>query len=404
MNLPNRRSLAYLAIAATQLMVILDGTVVTVALPAIRTGLGFSDVGLPWVVNAFFVAFALVLLPAGRLGDRIGTRPVFLSGLVVFTLASLWCGVAGEPASLLAARALQGIGGGMSTAVALGMVARLYTDPVARGRAFAGLAFVGSAGASIGLVAGGLITQALSWPWVFLVNVPFGGVAVTVAFLVLERTPGAPTTGGLVPRGLFADRRFAIANGVLFTMVMAGMSFQYLTTLYLQDTLGFGPLVTGAAFLATSGAIAVSSLLVSGKLAAAYGPARTLVAGLVLFAGGMLLMARTPDDGTYWVDVFVPMLAMGTGFGLAMPQVTELAMSAVSPSYTGVASGFFNTTQQAGGAIGLFVIAGVAVATDRSVGYVLAAVGLIVGVVLASVLARRSPSVETPDLVPSERL
>lgn len=258
--------------------------------------------------------------------------------------------------------------------------------------AFSVLAFVGSAGASIGLVAGGLLTQLASWPWVFLVNVPIGGVAVGIGLRVLLATPGRPANGGLLPRGLFADRRFSVANGVLFAMVMAGMSFQYLSSLYLQDTLGLGPFATGVGFLVVTGAIALASLGLSARLARRHGPVRVLVAGLGLFALGMLLMVRLPDTGAFWPDVAVPFAVMGLGFGLAMPQATELAMAAAPSQYAGVASGFVNTTQQAGGAIGLFLIASVAVATDRAVGYLIGAIGLVVGTVLAAHLSRPVPS------------
>ena len=386
----NRRTVAFAAVVTSQLMVILDGTVVTVALPAIRSGLGFDDASLPWVMNAFFVATAAALLPAGRLGDRVGARRVFLAGVAVFTAASLWCGLAAGPASLIAARALQGVGGGAATAVSLGMVAGLFPEPAARMRAFAVLAFVGSAGASIGLVAGGVITQAASWPWVFLVNVPFGLAALGAGLAALERTPGRPVSGGLVPRDLFRERAFPLANGVLFTMVMAGMSFQFLSSLYLQDVLGLGALATGTAFLVVSGSIAVASLGLSARLARRHGAPRVLVGGLLLFAAGLVLIARAPDGGAFGTDVAPAFAVMGLGFGLAMPQATELAMAAAPTEHAGAASGFVATTQQAGGAVGLFAVAGVALATDRSVGYLLAATGVLAGAALASRLASRS--------------
>ena len=183
---------ALAALLATQLMVILDGTIVNVALPTIRTDLGFTDTGLAWVVNGFFVAFAVLLLPAGRLGDLVGTRKVFVAGLVLFTAATALCGLATSPTSLVAARVAQGVGGALTSAVVLGMIAGLYADQAARGRAFALVAFVGSAGASIGVVAGGLLTELASWRWVFLVNVPLGVAVLVAAFVVLDETPDAP--------------------------------------------------------------------------------------------------------------------------------------------------------------------------------------------------------------------
>jgi MFS family permease len=381
------RPLALAALAGTQLMVILDGTIVTVALPTIRSGLGFSDASLSGVVNAFFVAFALVLLPAGRVGDVLGKRDVFLAGLGLFTVASAACAIAWDPASLLVARAAQGVGGGLTSAVVLAMVAALYDDAALRTRAFALLAFIGSAGASIGLVSGGVLTEFASWRWVFGVNVPIGLAILVLAVRVLARQPGSGVAGGLVPRALFADPRFAVANGVLFAMVMAGMSFQFLSSLYLQDTLGHGPLATGLAFLAVSGAIAVSSLGLSGRLAARYGAARVLVAGLLLFTAGMLMMVRLPDDGGYLLDVAPGFVIMGLGFGLAMPQAIEIAMGAAPVEHSGVASGFANTAQQAGGALGLFAVAAAAAEAGRGVGYGLAVLALVVATVLAAYLA-----------------
>lgn len=389
MSLHGSHALALTALAGTQLMVILDGTIVTVALPAIRSGLGFSDASLAWVVNAFFLAFALVLLPAGRLGDLVGNREVFLAGLTLFTAASAACAIAWDPVSLVVARALQGLGGGLTSAVVLAMVAALHDDPGRRMRAFAVLAFVGSAGASVGLVAGGLLTELASWPWVFGVNVPIGIAIAVLALRVLPRRAPTGARGGLLPRALFADRRFGLAAGVLFAMVLAGMSFQYLSSLYLQDTLGHGPLATGLAFLAVSGAIAVASLGLSGRLAASYGAGRVLVAGLVLFLAGMLLMVRLPDDGSYLLDVAPAFVTMGVGFGLAMPQAMEVAMGAAPARHAGVASGFANTAQQAGGAFGLFVVPAAAAEGGRGVGFALAALALVVATGLAAALVRR---------------
>jgi MFS family permease len=392
------RALALAVLSTTQLMVILDGTVVTVALPTIRGELGFSDAGLSWVVNSFFIAFAVVLIPAGRLGDLIGSRTVFLAGLGLFTAASAWCGLAWDDSSLVAARAVQGIGGGLSSAVVLGMVAGLFPETAARMRAFAVLAFVGSVGGSAGMVAGGLITELTSWRWVFLVNVPIGLVTLAVG---LRAVPAVPGTGlrGLLPRALFDDRRFAVVNAVLLTITFAGFSFQFLSTLYLQDVLDYGPLATGLGFLTVSLVIAVVSLGYSSALAGRYGAERVLVVGMVVFAAGMLLLVRLPDDGSYLVDVAPAFVLMGIGFGLAMPQATTLAMSAVDPSYAGVASGVVTTVQQVGGALGTAAVAAFAVGADRATGYVLATAALVVGTLLAMRLQRsatRGPAASAP--------
>ncbi|MBW8762056.1 MAG: MFS transporter [Microbacterium sp.] len=361
-----RRSLAFLALSATQLMVILDGTVVTVALPAIRSGLGFS----------------------------------FLTGVALFTAASILCGLAWDPASLLIGRALQGVGGGLSTAVSLGMIADLFPEPAPRMRAFAVLAFIGSAGGAIGMVAGGMITEFATWPWVFLVNAPIGVAALALGAATMERVPGHPVSGGLVPRDLFSARRFTLAGGVLFTMVIAGMSFQFLSSLFLQDALGLSPLATGAAFLAVTVPIAITSLGLSVRLAARFGSERVLIAALAFFAAGMVLMARVPHDGSFWMDVAPAFVVMGAGFGLAMPQATDLAMSAAPPEHAGAASAFLAATQQAGGAIGVFAVASLAAATDLGIGYLLGAGGLLVGIGLAVSLGRATsggPDRETVD-------
>jgi len=407
------RRAALATLLATQLMVILDGTIVNVALPRIRTDLGFTDAGLAWVVNGFFVAFAVLLLPAGRLGDLVGTRRVFMVGLALFTLATALCGLATGPRVLVAARVAQGVGGALTSAVVLGMIAGLYAQPAARALAFALVAFVGSAGASIGVVAGGLLTELASWRWVFLVNVPLGLVVLAAAAVVLEEGVAAPglrsglaQSRALVPASLLTRPAFLLPNAVLFTMTTAGFSFQFLTALYLQDTLGIDALHTGLAYLPVTLAIAVASLGLSGRLAVRWGPERVLVGGLVLFLGGMLLMARLPDHGSYALHVAPGFVVMGLGFGLAMPQVTSLAMDAAPARDSGAASGFVNTTQQAGGAVGLAVVAVVAAGQGRAAGFLVAAAALGLGVVIAAYLTGAGARRHRPDAEPerSERV
>ena len=390
---------ALAALAATQLMVILDGTIVNVALPTIRGDLGFTDAGLAWVVNAFFVAFALLLLPAGRLADVVGARRVFLGGLVLFTAASALCGIASGPETLVAARFLQGAGGAFASAVVLGMIARLFADDERRRtQAFGLLAFVGAAGASIGVVTGGLLVDLASWRWVFLVNVPIGLLTIPVALRHLDPAPGtglrrAAIAGGLVPRALFRTRRFVVANLVLATMTLAGFSFQFLSALYLQDVLGLDPTSTGLSYLPVTVAIAASSLVLSGRLAERYGAPRVLVAGLLLFVAGLLLLARTPVDGSFWIDVAPAFAVMGAGFGLAMPQVTAIAMAASPPEHSGAASGFVTTTQQVGGVVGLALVSLVADGAGLGAGLLVAAVALAGGTTLATTLLRPGPEV-----------
>lgn len=390
------RTWALTALTATQLMVILDGTIVNVALPTIRADLGFSGTGLAWVVNAFFVAFALLLLPSGRLADLVGARRVFLAGLAVFTAASALCGIAPGPELLVGARFLQGVGGALASAVVLGMIARLFDDDERRRtQAFGLLAFVGAAGASIGVVAGGLLVDLASWRWVFLVNLPIGLLTFLVALRHLDPARGTrgsgASTSGLVPAALFRARRFLLANGVLLTMTMAGFSFQFLSALYLQDVLGLDPMETGLSYLPVTLAIAVSSLVLSGRLAERYGAARVLVGGLILFVGGLLLLARTPVDGSFWTDVAPAFAVMGTGFGLAMPQVTLLAMADAPTEHSGAASGFVTTTQQVGGVVGLAVVSVVADGAGLRAGLLVAAAVLAAGATLATTLLRTGP-------------
>ncbi len=399
-----KTTLALAVLLATQLMVILDGTIVNVALPTIRTAVGFTDTGLAWVVNGFFVAFALLLLPAGRLGDLVGTRRVFVAGLALFTVATAWCGVATSPTGLVAARVAQGAGGGLTSAVVLGMIAGLYADQSARARAFALVAFVGSAGASIGVVAGGLLTELASWRWVFLVNVPLGIGVLAAAFVVLDETPDAPglrrglsESRALVPRTLLTSPAFLLPNAVLFTMTVAGFSFQFLTALYLQDTLGLDPLHTGLAYLPVTLAIALASLGASGRLSARFGSEPVLLGGLALFVAGMLLMVALPDHGSYAVHVAPGFVVMGLGFGLAMPQVTALAMEAAPERDAGAASGFVNTIQQAGGAVGLAVVAVVAASQGRAAGFLVAGGALVAGGLVAAYLSTAAVRSRRPD-------
>lgn len=411
------KRLALAVLSAAQLMVILDGTIVNVALPAIQQDLGFSQAGLVWVTNAFLVPFGGLLLFAGRLGDLVGARRIFLAGLVVFTVASVLCGIATGETMLIAARFLQGVGGALSSAVVLGMIAGLFPEPGEQARAFGVFAFTGSAGASIGVVAGGVLTQLASWHWIFLVNAPIGLLTLVLALRTLPAGRGAGLAAGadvvgallvtsglmlgvativqvpqrgwgsaytivtgavavlllagfvirqataarpLLPLALFRSRRLTAANLVLFSMVATGFTFQFLTALYLQNVLGYGPLRTGLAYLAITFSIGVTSLVLSARLATRYGAQRVLLAGLVLFVAGITWLVRLRTGGTYTVDLLPSLLLMGSGFGLSMPQVTALAMAGAEPRFAGLASGLFTTTQQVGGSIGVAVLGTVA--------------------------------------------
>jgi EmrB/QacA subfamily drug resistance transporter len=406
------RWLALGVIATGLLMTVLDGSIVTVAMPAIQRDLGFSAAGLSWVVNAYLIAFGSLLLLAGRLGDLLGRRPLFLSGTAVFTAASLLAGIATSPAMLIAARFLQGVGSAMAAAVGLGILVTLFTAPAERARAIAVFSFTGAAGASIGSVLGGLLTDSLSWHWIFFINLPIGiatlaagaralpadrglglaaGSDVPGAFLVTgglvagiygvvtveQRGWTSATTLGagvlaavllggfvarqatapnpLMPLRIFRSRSVSGANLVQVLMVAALFSFQILVALYLQKVLGYGAARTGFAMLPAAAVIGVVSLGVSSRLNARFGERRVLLAGLVLLVGVLGLLARVPVHARYVTDL-LPVMLLAAGFGLALPALTALAMSGARDHDAGLASGLFNTTQQIGMALGVAVL------------------------------------------------
>ncbi|MGW7042443.1 MFS transporter [Streptomyces avermitilis] len=398
-------------LCAGTLMTVLDGNVVTVAMPAIQGDLGFSGPGLAWVVNAYLIPFGGLLLLAGRLGDLVGGKRMFTAGLVVFTVASVLCGVATSQAMLVAARALQGVGGAMTSAVVLGMLVALFPEPRERARAIAVFSAVGAAGGALGTFLGGALTQALNWHWIFLINLPIGVLAWLAALRILapERGAGlgrgadypgaALVTGALMltvyaivgagdrglgatlllvavslalfvaftvrqaraPRPLlrlrlFRSRLLTGANAVQVLMIAGMFGFQYIGALYLQRVLGYGELLTGTAFLPAPIAIGVLMLGLSARTIARFGPYRVLLSGLVLISAGMALLSRAPVDGTYLADVLPPLLLLAAGFAAAMPAVTGLAMSGAREEDAGLASGLFNTTQVVGGSLGLAVL------------------------------------------------
>jgi EmrB/QacA subfamily drug resistance transporter len=412
---------ALVVLCAGMLMIILDGTIVNVALPAIQDDLGFSTSSLAWVVNAYLVAFGGLLLLAGRLGDLIGRRRIFLTGLTLFTGASLLCGLAPSAETLVAARFLQGIGGALTSAVILGMIVTMFPQPGEMAKAIGIYSFVASAGASIGLLAGGVITDALSWHWIFFVNLPFGIVAAVLARRLIEQDPGIGLAAGadlpgaaLVTSGLmlgvytivaaadhgwtsastlgfgalsvalligfvvrqmtartpllalriFRSRNVTGANAVQMLMIAGLFGMFFLGTLYLQRVLGFGAVQIGLAFLPVSLGIGVMSLGVSPRLIMRFGARAVLIGGLVLVAGGLLLLTGAPVDGDYLADVMPALTMFGIGAGLAFPALMGLAMSGATAADSGLASGLVNTTQQVGAALGLAVLA--TLATSRS--------------------------------------
>ncbi|MFF0019474.1 MFS transporter [Streptomyces sp. NPDC005496] len=425
---PNRRphspraSLAVLC--AGTLMTVLDGNVVTVAMPAIQNDLGFSGPGLAWVVNAYLIPFGGLLLLAGRLGDLLGRRRMFTAGLAVFTVASVLCGVATDRGVLVAARALQGVGGAMTSAVVLGMLVALFPGPRERAGAIAVFSAVGAAGGALGTFLGGALTQALGWHWIFLINLPIGVAAWVAALRILAPDRGAGLGGGadypgsalvtgalmltvytivgaggrtsgataalaavslalfaafalrqaraarpLLRLALFRSRLLTGANAVQVLMIGAMYGFQYVGALYLQRVLGYGELLTGTAFLPAPVAIGVLMLGLSARTIARFGPYRVLLAGLALVTAGLALLTRAPVDGHYVTDVLPPLLLLAAGFAAAMPAVTGLAMSGAREEDAGLASGLFNTTQVVGGSLGLAVLTTLAAArTGRLLG------------------------------------
>jgi EmrB/QacA subfamily drug resistance transporter len=396
------------------LMIVLDATIVNVALPSIQDDLGFSQSSLAWVVNAYLITFGGLLLLAGRLGDLLGRRRIFMVGLAVFTVASLLCGVAQSQEVLIGARFVQGVGGALTSAVILGMIVTMFPEPKEQAKAIGVYSFVASAGGSVGLLAGGVLTQAINWHWIFFVNLPigiatallarnllesdegigfgrgadilgaglvtgalmvgvytiveasdygwgaahtlgFGGLALALlaGFLVRESTTANP----LIPLRIFRSRNVSGAN-LIQTLMVAGMfGMFFLGALYLQRVLGYDALEIGLAFLPVTVMIGTLSLGFSARLNTRFGPRATLLPSLVLLGAGLALFARVPVGGSYLGDVLPAMILLGTGAGLAFPSLMTLAMSGATREDSGLASGLVNTTLQVGGAIGLALLA-----------------------------------------------
>ncbi|MFB6523656.1 MFS transporter [Streptomyces sp. NPDC056401] len=404
------------------LMTVLDGSIVTVAMPAIQKDLGFTAAGLSWVVNAYLIAFGSLLLLAGRLGDLIGRKRMFLAGTGVFTGASLLAGFAGSPEVLIAARFLQGLGSAVAAAVSLGILITLFTEPRERAKAIAVFSFTGAAGASLGQVLGGVLTDALDWHWIFFINLPIGLAALALALPALPSDRGlglragadvigallvtaglmlgiftvveverygwlsahtlglgtlsvallagftarqARTRTPLVPLRIFRSRTVVGANLVQMLMVAALFSFQVLVALYLQNVLGYGAAETGLAMLPAAVVIGGVSLFASAPLNARFGERAVLLAGLALLVAALGLLTRLPVRADYVTDL-LPVMLLAAGFGLALPALTALGMSGADEQDAGLASGLFNTTQQIGMALGVAVLSTLAAARTDS--------------------------------------
>lgn len=409
------RWIALGVLCAGMLMIVLDMTVVNVALPAIQADLGFTPASLAWVVNGYLIAFGGLLLLAGRLGDLISRRGVFLAGLTVFTAASLLCGLAGNQVVLIVARFVQGVGGALTSAVILGMIITLFPEPREQAKAIGFYAFVASAGGSIGLLAGGVLTQILNWHWIFFINIPIGivtgvlalrlldkdtgsgfgrgadflgailitsslmlgvytivkpaaelgwgagqtlalggvAIALLVAFLVREATASNP----LIPLRIFRSRNVSGANAIQALTVAGMFGMFFLGVLYLQQVLHYDVLETGLAYLPTTIVMGTLSARYSERLITRFGARTTLLPGLAAIAVGLALFARVPVDGQYLIDILPSTLLIGVGVGTAFPALMTLSMSGPTQSDAGLASGLVNTTMQVGAALGLAVLA-----------------------------------------------
>jgi EmrB/QacA subfamily drug resistance transporter len=417
------RWIALIVLCAGFLMIILDATIVNVALPSIQDDLGFSQASLAWVVNAYLIAFGGLLLLAGRLGDLIGRRRVFLVGLTIFTAASLLCGLASSQEILIGARFLQGLGGALTSAVILGMIVTMFPEPREQAKAIGIYSFVASAGASIGLLAGGVLTQAINWHWIFFVNIPIGVATAVLALRLLDDDKGiglrqgadalgavlvtgalmlgvytiveagdygwtslhtlglgavslallagflvrqARAANPLLPLRLFRSRNVSGANVIMILLVAGMFGMFFLGSLYLQRVLGYDAVEIGLAFLPVSLGIGALSLALSPRLIMRFGARRVLIPALLPIAAGLALFARVPVDASYVADVLPSMVLFGVGAGLAFPAMATLAMSGATASDSGLLSGLVNTTQQVGGALGLAILA--TLSTSRTEG------------------------------------
>jgi EmrB/QacA subfamily drug resistance transporter len=418
-----RRWLALYVLCAGMLMIVLDATIVNVALPSIQKDLGFSQNDLAWVVNAYLITFGGLLLLAGRIGDLIGQRRIFLFGLAAFTTASLLCALAQSQGLLVGARFVQGVGGALTSAVILGMIVTMFPEPREQAKAIGIYTFVAVAGGSIGLLVGGVLTQTINWHWIFFVNLPVGvatalfairlvpdrdgiglaagadlpGAALLTAGLMLgvyailgvagegwgsTQTLGlgavsigllgtfvarqARIANPLMPLRLFRSRSVSGANAVQALLVVGMFGMFFLGALYMQRVLGYNALQVGLAYLPLTGVMGAMSFRLAGHLSLRYGPQAALVPAMVFVVAGLLLLARTPVDATYAVDLLPAMILIGLGAGLGFPSLMTLAMSGATPGDSGLASGLVNTSVQVGGAIGLAVLATFATQrTDR---------------------------------------
>jgi EmrB/QacA subfamily drug resistance transporter len=410
-----RDRIALYVLCLGMLMIVLDGTIVNTALPVLKENLDFSDGNLTWVLNAYLIPFGGLLMLSGRIGDLIGQRRMFLYGMSLFTFASLLCGLADSQELLIGARFLQGVGGALGSSVILGMIIMMFREPREQGEALGVYSFVASAGGSIGLLLGGVLTDALSWHWIFFVNVPIGIATVVLALRLVPHRPGLGLkehkidvpgalmlTGGLMvavyaivgveqegwgsaqtlglgavalvllvgfvvrqariahpllPLRLFRSRNVTGANLVLLGVLAGMFSVFFFGARYAGEILGYSPIEIGFAFLPLTVLIGIVSTRVAQPVSERFGPRNTLIAGLTFILAGVLLFTLSPVDGNYVTHILPSMLLMGPGAGLSFMAITGLAMSGATPEDSGIASGLVNTSMQVGGAVALSVLA-----------------------------------------------
>jgi EmrB/QacA subfamily drug resistance transporter len=410
----NNRWLSLMILCTGFLLIVVDMTIVNVALPSIQRDMGFSQSGLAWVINAYLIAFGGFLLLAGRLGDLFGRKRVYLVGLAIFTSASVLCGLSFTQPMLIAARFIQGIGGAVSSAVILAMIVTLFPKPDELAKAFGIFSFIASAGAAIGLLAGGLITQAVSWHWIFFVNVPIGLVTAVLSIRLLASDRGIGVAKGvdvigavlvtvslmlavyaivqssdsglasvrtlglgaialgllaafvvrqararnpILPLRIFGSRKLSAANVVQALMSSAFLGFFFVASLDLQRVMGYGPMAIGLAFLPVAVVMGLFSVRFSAQLINRFGPLAVLVSGQVVIVVALATLGLEPVNPNYTLDLLVPLALLGLGGGLSFPSLTIIAMADARPSDSGLASGLLNTTGQVGGALGLAVLA-----------------------------------------------
>jgi EmrB/QacA subfamily drug resistance transporter len=418
-----RRWFALVVVCLAQLMNALDATIVNVALPSIQRDLQFTQANLTWVVNAYLITFGSFLLLAGRLGDLVGRKRVFLSGVVLFTLASAMCSLAHDQASLIAARFVQGIGGAVSSSVIVAIIVTEFPEPLARARAMSTYVFVAVGGGSIGLLVGGALTQSINWHWIFLINLPIGLVALLLGAALIEENEGiglrqgvdvagsilvtaaallgiyaivgstehgwasAQTLGfgatAIALLGAFLLLEARIPNPIMPLRILRLGSLTgssavrgfaasgifasfFIGVLYLEHVLGYSPTRTGLAFLPQTLAVAALSLGLTARLTQRFGPRPTLVGGLLAMIAGLLLLARAGEHASYFPDLVVAFLMLGIGGGASFMPLLTMAMAEVPRHDAGLASGIINVSMQISAAIGVAALG--AISADRTRG------------------------------------